>query len=61
MAGAAGDNQPKAITDDDVAAWRRSDRDDADLIRMLALAAMAAAERIESWAVADNDLAMTGD
>ena len=52
---------PRAITDDDVAAWRRTQPGDANLIRVLAFGAMAAVERIESWAAPDNDFAMTGD
>lgn len=52
---------PRTITDDDVAAWRRSHPDDAALVRVLAFGAMTAVERIESWVSSDNTLAMTGD
>lgn len=52
---------PKTITDDDVATWKQTHPDDADLVRVLAFGAMTAVERIESWTSTDNTLAMTGD
>lgn len=40
------------ITDEDVAAWRGTDHEDADLIRVLAFGAITAVERIEGWITA---------
>lgn len=40
---------PYRVTDADVAAWRGSHRNDAELVRLLAYGAMAAVDRIEAW------------